>query len=260
MLKMVRTLPLLIALMAVAVPRVGAGPEDNNVIVGTAWGITLSADGTGFYNDVLYGVLTPMSGAKFYMPQPYNRAKSEFRYHKDNCIYPAGLTHLRRGNELEEGRSYIETVPLIFVESHIFARPGTAALGTFEDLAGKRVAYPNGSALPTVLDGYGAIFIPTTDEMTKANMLLAGRVDFMSGSLPDNIFVFQQMGEPLPPYNGDLALAKIGVGIVCHDTPENRVFASAFDQLLGRMIETGAYQGLFEDAGVPLRFLPGAQD
>lgn len=233
-----------------------AGPKDANVIVGTAWGITLSADGTGFYNDVLYGVLAAMKDKKPYRPQPYRRAKAEFSYHADNCIYPASLKHLGRGGELHEDRDYIETKPLIFVESHIFSRPGIDALSSFEGMAGKRTAYPNGSALPTVLGDYGAIFVPTTDEITKARMLLIGRVDFMSGSLPDNIFVFRQLNQPLPAYNPDLALAKLQVGIVCHATPENRRFVAAFNQILGRMIQYGAYQGLFEDAGVDLRFLP----
>lgn len=251
-----RKTPLIAFFVIAFTSAVAAGPKDANVIVGTAWGITLSSDGTGFYNDVLYGVLAAMEEKKPYRPQPYRRAKAEFSYHADNCIYPASLQHLGRGDELHEDRDYIETKPLIFLESHIFSRPGIDALSSFEGIADKRIAYPNGSALPALLEDYGAVFVPTTDETTKARMLLVGRVDFMSGSLPDNIFVFRQLNQPLPAYNPDLALAKLEVGIVCHATPENRRFVAAFNEMLGRMIQYGAYQGLFEDAGVDRRFLP----
>jgi hypothetical protein len=237
-------------------PAALASQEDENAILGTAWGITLASDGTGFYNDVLYAVLAQVKDAKPYQPMPYRRAKTEFALHGRSCLYPSSISHLRGGGELDEDDIYLETRPVIFVESHLFAKPGTLAPTNLDDLAGKRIAYPNGSALPVLLEGRGAQFIPTTDETTKANMLIAGRVDLMSGSLPDNIFVFRALKAPLPAYNPDLPLARVGVGIVCHDTPANRAFIQAFDAAVASLVSSGLLAGLFGVAGVGGRVIP----
>jgi len=225
-------------------------------IYGTGWGMTLALDGTGFYNDVLNKVLAGMEAPKAYQPLPYKRAKVDFKGNAGSCLYPSDISHMARGKEIDTPEDYIQAAPLIWVESHIFSRYGEPPLTSLEALKGRKVAYPNGSALPTVLEEYGAHFLTTTTETAKARMLVAGRVDHMSGSLPDNIFVFKSMGRPLPPYNPDLALIRAGVSVVCHDTPENRAFVSAFNDALARLVVSGDMAAVFDAAGVDLRFLP----
>ncbi len=229
-------------------------PED--AVFGTGWGMTLALDGSGFYNDLVTYVLTQIPDSKPYLALPYKRAKVEFDARDRSCLYPGNIDHLKRGNDILDVAGYIETMPMVLVESHIFSQPGQAPLERLEQLAGKMVAFPNGSALPNVLAQYGATFVPTTDETTKARMLLAGRVDHMSGSLPDNIFVFDVMGESLPPYNPTLALIKVGVGIVCHRTAENIAFVGAVNGVLANRHHRQALEALFEAQGVTPRFLP----
>ncbi|NVJ71265.1 MAG: hypothetical protein HWE08_12970 [Alphaproteobacteria bacterium] len=225
-------------------------------IFGTAWGMTLALDGSGFYNDVLQAVLDNAETEKNYKPLPYRRAKVEFFLREHSCLYPTEVGFLIQSGEIDNPEDYIQTVPLIWVESHLFSRYELGPLASFDDLKGARIAYPNGSALPSVLDRYGPSFVPTTSETAKARMLIAGRVDHMSGSLPDNLFVFRAMGRKLPPYNPDLALARVGVSVVCHATPENQAFVAAFDESVAGLYGSGAMQALFEAAGVDLRFLP----
>ncbi|NVJ97089.1 MAG: hypothetical protein HWE25_02995 [Alphaproteobacteria bacterium] len=230
----------------------GEGP-----IFGTGWGMTLALDGTGFYNDVIRLALEDVTPEKLYQPLPYKRAKVEFAKDTASCLYPSNIEHLARGGEINLDNDFIQTVPVIWVESHLFSRPGTPPLTSLSALEGKKVAYPNGSALPTVLGEFGAQFMPTTDENTKARMLIAGRVHYMSGSLPDNIFVFKALGHPLPPYNPDLALIRTGVSVVCHDTPANRTFVQAFDARMATLMRDGGMEALYAVEGVDLRFLPG---
>ncbi|WP_417459274.1 hypothetical protein [Kordiimonas sp.] len=238
-------------------PQSGATESDpEDAIFGTGWGMTLALDGTGFYNDVIKYALTGVQRGQRYMPLPYKRAKVEFAAHGRSCLYPSSIPHLLNGAEIETAHDYVETLPLIFVESHIFSRPGTEALQDFTLLAGKTIAYANGSALPNILGQFDPIFIPTTDETTKARMLSAGRVDFMSGSLPDNIFVFEALGEPLPAYNPDLSILKVGIGIVCHRTPENEAFVGVVNALLENQLVRTGMKELFENAGVAPRFFP----
>lgn len=230
--------------------------DPDDAIFGTGWGMTLALDGTGFYNDVVKYALIGVQRGQHYMPLPYRRAKVEFATHDRSCLYPSSIPHLLNGGEIDSAHAYVETLPLVFVESHIFSKPGMAPLEDFTLLKGKTIAYPNGSALPNVLGQYGPTFIPTTDETTKARMLSAGRVDYMSGSLPDNVFVFQALGEDLPPYNPHLAMLKTGVGIVCHRTAENEAFVGVVNALLGNRIVRTGMQELFENAGVAQRFFP----
>ncbi len=232
-----------------------SSPADGD-IYGTGWGMTLALDGTGFYNDVLKTVLLEMEMPKAYQPLPYKRAKVDFKGNAGSCLYPSDISHLSRGKEIDVPENYIQAAPLIWVESHIFSRYGEPPLTSLEALKGRKIAYPNGSALPTVLEEYGASFLPTTTETAKARMLVAGRVDHMSGSLPDNIFVFKSMGRPLPPYNPDLALVRVGVTVVCHDTPENRAFVDAFNDALARLVAAGDMAAVFAASGVDLRFMP----
>ncbi|MFC4347162.1 hypothetical protein ACFO5Q_04835 [Kordiimonas lipolytica] len=233
-----------------------AHPDGQGDIYGTSWGMTLALDGSGFYNEVLGTVLDAMDSPKAYQPLPYKRAKVSFQDIAGSCLYPSDIGHLVTGKEIEGPDGFIQTVPLIWVESHIFSRYGEAPLASLEALEGRKIAYPNGSALPTVLEGYGASFLPTTTETAKARMLIAGRVDHMSGSLPDNIFVFKSLGRPLPPYNPDLALIRVGVSVVCHDTPENRAFVGAFDGVTARLVGSGVMADVFAGAGVDVRFMP----
>lgn len=233
-----------------------AHPDGKGDIYGTSWGMTLALDGSGFYNEVLGTVLDAMDSPKTYQPLPYKRAKVSFRDIAGSCLYPSDIGHLAAGKDIDGPEGYIQTVPLIWVESHIFSRYGDAPLTSLDALEGRKIAYPNGSALPTVLEGYGASFLPTTTETAKARMLIAGRVDHMSGSLPDNIFVFKSLGRPLPPYNPDLALIRVGVSVVCHDTLENRAFVEAFDSANARLVGSGAMAAVFAGAGVDVRFMP----
>ncbi|WP_417451934.1 hypothetical protein [Kordiimonas sp.] len=235
--------------------------EPLDAVFGTSWGMTLALDGTGFYNELIGHVLPLVTdeaaaNGRAYVPLPYKRAKMQFEILENSCIYPATIEHLRRGQDIDNRQEYIETSPMLVVESHIFSRPGMPPLTSMDALANRTVAYPNGSSLPVVLKDYNIRFVPTTDENTKARMLIAGRVDHMSGSLPDNIFVFQALGHPLPPYNPDLSLLKVGVGIVCHRNGKNEAFVAAVNAVLAKPHMRQKMEVFLRDKGVAQRFLP----
>ena len=66
------------------------------------------------------------------------------------------------------------------------------------------------------LEGHGARLIGVNDETDKAEMLMNGRVDIISGMVPDTALVFESLGGDIPVYNAALVLNEVPITFVCH--------------------------------------------
>lgn len=232
-------------------PAVPRPPSDAKIntdihIYATAWGMTLAENGTGFYNDLANLYLTGLETSVNYDIRPYRRAKALFFRDKASCLYPSNIELLREGGEISSADGFIDTVGFLQVKVYVFSPPGTTPPAKIDDVAHQSVAYAMGSRIPYFLRNTKADFIAVANESDKAKMLLTGRVDLMTAAMPDAKFVFDAMGVPLPPFDPSYELNNTPVRMTCHDTPENRSFADAFNQHAQALVQSGEVQKLFE--------------
>lgn len=198
-------------------------------IYGTAWGMTLSEDGSGFYNELIRLFLDGLETPVQYDILPYRRAKALFYRNTESCLYPSNIDLLMDGGEISSADGLIDTRGILNVKVYVFSPPGTAPPASAHDVDHRSVAYAMGSRVPFFLRGANADFIAVANESDKARMLLSGRVDLMTAAMPDAKFVFEAMQKPLPPFNPEYELNNTLARVTCHDTPKNRAFVAAFN-------------------------------
>lgn len=231
--------------------------DDPTHILGTDWGLTLKSDGSGFYNDLAKLVLPTSVGKIDYEILPYKRAKRAFLASKTSCLYPNSLGYLVSTGTIKKPDSFIGSRSVVAAQSRIFSPHGIKPPASASDLKGLHVAYALGSDVANLLKGSGAHFVAVSDEVGKARMLLEGRTDLLVAVLPDAKFVFDSLGTDLPPYDPSYSLDSTEIGVVCHDTEENRAFIKAFDRNLKGLVSSGQLrtflvsQGLSPEAHMP---------
>ncbi|WP_020397948.1 hypothetical protein [Kordiimonas gwangyangensis] len=240
------------AVLAFAVlPAHADGPiTEPTHIFATDWGLTLKGDGTGFYNDLAQLIFSPDIGPIDYEILPYRRAKRHFFEEAGACFYPSSMEYLTTTGDMVNAPDFIESGSMLNNRIHLFAAPGKPAPRTKEDVNGKRVAYAMGSKIPYALQGTTALFIAVADEVDKAEMLLTGRVDIISAAMPDVKFVFDSLGAEIAPYDPDFVIAGSGIGIVCHNTPENALFLTQLDRRKVMLQQTGKLKRFLEERGL----------
>lgn len=220
-------------------------------VYATDWGLTLKADGTGFYNDLAQLLFSPEIGAVDYEILPYRRAKRHFFDEAGACFYPSSIEYLTATGDMESAPDFIESGSMLRNRIHLFAAPGKPAPRSKEDVNGKRVAYAMGSKIPYALPDTTALFIAVADEVDKAEMLLTGRVDIISAALPDVKFVFESLGADMAPYDPDFVIAGSGIGVVCHNTPENAFFLTQLNRRRATLVRSGKFSQFLEERGLP---------
>ncbi|TNE60851.1 MAG: transporter substrate-binding domain-containing protein [Alphaproteobacteria bacterium] len=220
------------------------------VIYATVWGLTLAQDGSGFYNEVASALLAHEGDQASYQLMPYKRAKARFLAGQGDCLYPSSIDVLTAGGHVGDGSSLIETGQLFEVSTHLFARPGQEPPHSMADLKGKSIAIPNGSVMAELLKGAGATLLGVNDESDKARMLLTGRVDLMSGMMPDTGLVFANLGEKVPAFDPHFSFLNVGIALVCHRKPETEALVGRLNTRLAEMREDSAYQAQLARAGV----------
>ena len=223
-------------------------------IFATDWGLTLKSDGTGFYNDLARLILTPDGNAADYAVDyeilPYRRAKRHFFEEAGTCLYPSTTEYLATTGDIQNRVNFIDSPSTLTNRIHIFAAHGHTPPKSRDDLNGKRIAYAMGSRLPYALEGPTALFIAVAYEVDKAEMLLSGRVDLITAAMPDAKFVFEKLGVETAPYDPDLVITKAGVGVVCHNTPENVAFISDLTNRLAELKASGALAAFLRAQGL----------
>lgn len=226
-------------------------------ILATDWGLTLKADGTGFYNDLAVMLFAPEIGSVNYEILPYRRAKRHFFEDAGACLYPNSIEYLTTIGDISDPDQFIGYDQAVLARMHVFAAPGKPAPKQPSDLDDKRVAYAMGGKVPVKLAGARAFFIAVADEVDKAEMLLGGRVDMITAAMPDAKFVFDQLGQPLAPYDPNFLLEGSGLGIVCHRTPENEIFVENFSRYVTQMRKNGDLPRFLHKNGLdPAQYLP----
>jgi len=213
-----------------------------STIYATAWGKTLAQDGTGFYNEIAGDVLKHVSGDVAYQIMPYRRAKMNFFKTNLGCLYPSSLFGLTKAGQIKDPENYIESNGLFAARTHLFVRRGTVPPANLDDLAGKSIAYPSGSIAADVLAGYGARLIGVNSEQDKAEMLVSGRVDMITGMMPDTAIVFADMGGEMPAFDPLLVLYEVAVTFVCHRTQQNENLIISVNKVLEDLQQDPVYR------------------
>lgn len=210
-------------------------------VFATAWGETLEQDGSGFYNEIAADVLRQTPKAEHYQIMPYRRAKVSFFADATSCLYPSSLSALVKGADINDAENYIESDGLFTARTHLFVRAGETPPKSLADLSGKTIAYPNGSVVRNIIEGHGARLISVNNEQDKAEMLLSGRVDMISGMIPDTAIVFSNIEGEMPVYDPSLALYEVPVTFVCHKTAENEEFVTSLNEALRVLSQDAKY-------------------
>ncbi|MCJ9428652.1 hypothetical protein [Kordiimonas marina] len=228
-------------------------------IYATNWGLTLKADGSGFYNDLARLVLAENSMAANYEILPYRRAIRRFLQDKNACLYPTNLAFLKDSNLIPTTDGFTEAHAVIKARMHVFSRPGEQAVATMDGLAGKTIAYPSGAEIPTLLKNGHALFIPVSDELDKARLLLGNRVDMIVAALPDALFVFRALKQPLPPFAPGFDVSSAALTVSCHATEANKAFLQGLSQSVDALVRSGKLETFLKNSGLePAAYMPSA--
>lgn len=230
-------------------PIAESAAESPSKLLGTAWGLTLARDGTGFYNDLARFVVGSI--AITYDVQPYRRAMRAFFDDPNACLYPKSLQGLLRTHDIPSTAGFIHSDPIQRTFVAVFSQHGKPTIARRTDLERKRVAYAMGSRVPEFLAADGADFIAVSDEVDKAKMLLNNHVDVMVGNLPDAQLVYQQLGASLPPFDAGFdPFPSARTRIVCHDTPGTRQFIGRINARLSKLLSSGELADFYELYGL----------
>jgi len=239
-------------LLLMAGSKLYAGDQDTSdqvpQIFATSWGETLALDGSGFYNEIAADVLETVQGQEAYKIMPYKRAKLQFFQSDSACLYPSSLPRLAEAGEIRDPENYIESDGLFAAKTHLFVRPGTEVPKTLVDISGKTIAYPSGSLAGMALDGYGARLIGVNSEQDKAQMLMSGRVDMITGMMPDTAIVFAKMHGGMPVFDPSLVLYEVSVTFVCKRSLATETFIASVNDALKILSQDTAYSARLQAA------------
>lgn len=219
----------------------------------SAWGITLETDGTGFYNDLARLLLDADLGDVDYMVVPYRRATTRFLASDDSCRYPDSIQVLMADGHVTSPAGLVETRPVVNAQVHIFSAPGTEPPGNLEDMAGKSIAYQLGSTTADKLKGVDLKETAVADEMSKARMLLTGRVDLITASLPDLRFVLRRLGHAMLPYSKEFVVEDLPLGFVCKATPATIAFIDRLEARIDTLQSDGTLARFYSQQGLDRR-------
>jgi len=230
--------------------------NDAGKIYATAWGMTLAEDGSGFYNDLARLILDDIANKPGYDLIPYRRANRIFAQDKSSCHYPSTLNYMAATGIVDDTSDLVESYFMLRSVAHIFSRYDTEPVTQKADVSGKVIAYPMGAEVPRLLDGFGASFIPVNAEKSKAELLISGRVELMIGYMPDVVFVFRELGKPLPPFDPNFTINDDNIAIVCHRTPGNEALIARVNDRITSLRESGALAAFLSENGIdPLYYL-----
>lgn len=227
-------------------------------IFATGWGITLDADGSGFYNDYARFTLGSDLAQENYLVAPYKRAMRSFKRDRTSCIYPKSIDTLMRTGDWSEGESYIESSAMLRSPMRIFSRDATSIIHSQADLRGKKLAYALGAKVPNSMGDIGVEYVPIADEVDKAKILETGTVDAMIANMPDAYFVFKSLGQELPPHDPNYDPIPVpSIRIVCHDTANNKAFIKEFNHRLEELAASGEMADYLKKLGLsPIVYMP----
>lgn len=242
-------------------PHPAIGKDAPTRIIASEWGVTLKADGSGFYNELARLILKDGVGATDYRITPYRRSTSLFLSTPEACKYPDSITTLKSDGHIETSEGLLESIPVINVHVHIFGAPGTRPPRSIEELKGHTIAYPMGARTPLKLKDPEIEFVAVADELSKAKMLLTGRVELMAAALPDLRFVLTTLGHPMLPYFEPFIVENLPLGFVCRDSAANRAFLERLNTRISELHKDGDLALFFLHHGLdPHGYAPASSE
>lgn len=241
------------------IPAVGATDDQSGIptIYGTEWGLTLNRAGDGFYNQIAQLLFPSVVNANRFKTIPYRRALMRFQLNGGSCVYPSALDFLHESNYVESKKAYVETVPFQYHLINIFPRPGTDIPTEKKHLANKLIGYAMGTRIQVYIDAPNTQFLPITDEIDKAEMLLGGRLDAITAAMPDAKFVFDRLGVPMPAFDPTFVIKKGRLRVVCHRTQETEKFVEQLNIRIKHLWLSKQYQAFMAEHGLdPTHYQP----
>lgn len=194
------------------------------VIYGTEWGLTLNRSGIGFYNNAARLLFPAVVDTGGFEVLPYRRALKRFQLNGESCVYPTSLDFLLESNYVDSEQAFVQSLPFQYHLINIFPRPGTDIPTEKQHLKDKLIGFAMGTRIQVYIDTPNTRFLPITDEIDKAEMLLSGRLDAITAAMPDAKFVFDRLGVPMPAFDPTFVIKKGHLRVVCHRTEENQKF------------------------------------
>ena len=209
-----------------------------NRIYGYALEYRLQERGRTQYNK-LFKALSNFGLSFELVVQPVARIMRDIDTH-NHCIFPASINAINTLKPQYRDLELIASHPVDHISLRVFTRAGAPVVEDLSQLNGKRVAVWGGIDASHFLRGLDVTVEITPSELVRVKMLDKGRIDAILGFTPDVVLAAEQLSFPAPVYADSLALFRgEGASVVCHDTPDNRVFVDQFNHELSRLKASG---------------------
>lgn len=170
---------------------------------------------------------------------PIKRVIRDFIGH-NQCIFPSSLDAIKSTAPQYQSIAMIQSNPVDYVSLHVFTKQGRPIIRSMSELNGKTVGLWLGYDLENFHEGLKVTIETTPTEEIRVKMLDRERVDAAISFIPDVNIVADKYNIPRPNYDKNLALLdNIGASLLCHDTPNNRVFISRFNEMIDDLKASG---------------------
>ncbi len=199
----------------------------------------LDEAGTKHYNKLLDEFAE--KGLRFnVLVRPLKRSILYLKADARSCLFPTTINAVIANTKLTEHANLVMSDPIDQVSLRVLTDESKPVITRLDQLNGKRIAILNGLSPETLLAGISANIEKTSDESIRVKMLNAGRLDAIVSFTPDVLLAAEDLGLPVPHFHEELALLRNeGASMVCHDTPENRVFLKEFNRILQELKSSG---------------------
>lgn len=229
-----------------------ANPEESRAdavkIVSMEIGTGLqTASGEGLYAEMLSAVLRQSGQQYDYRVYPFKRAMRFFFEREADCIWALDSALVATLGDADA--DLIDSEIFFVSKQYIFMAPGTPAILSLSDLAGKRVGILNGSNLEGMLRDVSADVLYVADQDTKVRMLMNKRLDAIGGWLPDILTSFHIQGALPTSFNPTVVLGSSNVGIVCHASSQNLLFLEAINPIIKDFVRSRDFKVILKSYG-----------
>ena len=219
-------------------------------MIATAWGQTLSEDGTGLYNDLLSLLTDRLSAPPAIRIIPYERAIQRFPGYEAACIYPFGRSDFLQAKPDIGDAALIESRPVFMAPSFVFSPPEQPAIRSWDELRDRKLIQQLGEWYDHLLPNLGVEFFNVPDESAKVKAILAGRADGMFGTVPDILIVFRTAGIKPLPFDPAFPVSHYAIGFTCADSPDTRAFVSDINERADALRADGSIELFFRLRGI----------
>lgn len=210
-------------------------------------------DGSGLYGEMSAQVLNSLKSPIKPNIYPFKRALKTFFTGDANCIWALDTKFLKQVGF--KGDNTIESELFFNSSQHIFQLSDEIQISSFGELKGRRIGILNGSNIEKKLRDVSGNVLPVPDQDTKLRMLFNERLDVVGGWIPDLYVTMLNLGYSADSIKPSLFIAKSGVKIVCHKSPETTKFIEEVNPIIRRFLKTTEFHTILKKFGVPYKLL-----